>query len=163
MVYRPNINGNAQLMNIYSNHQWCHQTLVCCAVSQFRGCILWRTRPLWSSKVSPSERPSKAPSTVVKWDGLAFGAFPGCITRLLCLNSGSASFRGRIWRPIMSQCCTKAVPIRRLVQMQPTNAATFALFLVDAPLRSFVVSHIPRFTAHPKRRKKERKWRHHVA
>ena len=36
-------------------------------VSQFRVCILRRTRPLWSSK---------AVSTVVKWDGLAFGVFP---------------------------------------------------------------------------------------
>ena len=39
-----------------------------------------------------------------------------------------------------------AVPIRRLLQMQPTNAAFFSLFLEDAPLLSFVASHIPRFS-----------------
>ena len=44
------------------------------AVSQFRVCILWRTRPLLSSKTLTA-------SAVVKYDGRAFGAFPGCVTR----------------------------------------------------------------------------------
>ena len=44
----------------------------------------------------------------------------------------------------------------------PSNAAFFSLFLDDAPLLSFVASHIPRFFVRPKR-KKERKWRHCVA
>ena len=38
------------------------------AVSQFRICILQRTRPLCSSKASPSERPSRAASTGDQWD-----------------------------------------------------------------------------------------------
>ena len=42
------------------------------------------------------------------------------------------SMRGRIWRPITSQRRAKAVPIQRLLQMQPTNAAFFSLFLEDA-------------------------------
>ena len=40
-------------------------------------------------------------------------------THMLCLNSGSASFGGRIWRQITPQRRTKAVPIRR----SPPNAA----------------------------------------
>ena len=60
--------------------------------------------------------------------------------QLLCLNSGSASQRR-----------AKAVPIRRLLQMQPTN--TTSLFLEDAPLLSFLASHIPRLFAHPKKKK----------
>ena len=47
---------------------------------------------------------------------------------LLCLNSGSASFKGRIWRPITSQRRAKAVLIWRLLQMQPTNAPSFPSF-----------------------------------
>ena len=35
----------------------------------------------------------------------------------------------------------------------PPNAASFSLFLEDAPLLSFVASHIPRFFAHPKKKK----------
>ena len=48
--------------------------------------------------------------------------------------------------------------------MQPTNAAFSSLFLEDAPLLSFMASHIPKFFVQPKKeeRKKERKWRHHV-
>ena len=80
---------------------------------------------------------------------------------LLFLNSGSASFRGRIWRPITSQRCGKAVPIWRLLQMQPTNVAFLSLVLKDARLPFFVTSYIPRFFARPKK-KKERKWRHCV-
>ena len=49
----------------------------------------------------------------------------------------------------------KTVLIRRLLQMQPTNAAFFSLFLEDAGL---MASHIPRFFTRPKK-KKERKWR----
>ena len=37
------------------------------AVSQFRVCVLWRTRPLQSLKASPSET-LLTPSAVVKWD-----------------------------------------------------------------------------------------------
>ena len=50
----------------------------------------------------------------------------GC--HMLCLYSGSASFGGCIWRPITSQCRVKAVPSRRLLQMQPTNAPSFPSF-----------------------------------
>ena len=54
--------------------------------SQFRVCVLWRTRPLWSSRASPSESLLTS-SAVVKCDGLAFGAFPGCVTRCFTLTS----------------------------------------------------------------------------
>ena len=56
------------------------------AESQFRVCVLWRTRPLWSVKASPSET-LLTWSAVVKCDGLAFGAFPGCVTRCFTLTS----------------------------------------------------------------------------
>lgn len=48
------------------------------------------------------------------------------------------SFEGCNWRPIKSQCCTKAVPIRGL-------KCFFSLFLKDTPLLSFEASQIPRF------------------
>ena len=54
-------------------------------VSHFRVCILWRTRPLWSSKASPSETLLTS-SAVVKWDDLFFGAY-SCITRCFTLTS----------------------------------------------------------------------------
>ena len=39
----------------------------------------------------------------------------------------------------------------------PTNAAFFSLFLEDAPLLSFVASHIPRFFVRPKKKKEREK------
>ena len=59
-----------------------------------------------------------------------------------------------IWRPITShEVCPKP--------KAPPNAAHkcsfFSLFLEDAPLRSFVASHIPRFFAHPKKKKEREK------
>ena len=56
------------------------------AESQFRVCVLWRTRPLWSVKASPSET-LLTWSAVVKCDGLDFGAFPGCVIRCFTLTS----------------------------------------------------------------------------
>ena len=41
---------------------------------------------LWSTKASPSETLLTS-SAVVKWDGLVFGAFPGCVTRCFTLTS----------------------------------------------------------------------------
>ena len=45
-----------------------------------------KTRRLEKHKMSledkkHTKKPSKATSTVAKWDGLTFGAFPGCVTR----------------------------------------------------------------------------------
>ena len=37
------------------------------------------------------------------------------------------------------------------------NVAFISLFLKDAPLLSFVASHIPRFFAHPKKKKEREK------
>ena len=71
--------------------------------------------------------------------------------QLQCLNSGSASFWCRIWRPITSLRRARSVPIQRLFQMQPTTATFFSLFLEDARLLSFMASHIPRFFACPKK------------
>ena len=76
--------------------------------------------------------------------------------QLLCLNWGSASIRGRIWRPITSLRHAKAVPIRRLLQMQSTHAAFFSLFLEDARLLSFMASHIPRFSVLPEKEERKR-------
>ena len=76
-----------------------------------------------------------------------------------CLNSGSASFGGCIWRPITSQRRTKAVPIRSLVQMQPSNAASFSIFVDEA----HVATHMPRFFAHPKKKKEREKMWHREA
>ena len=80
--------------------------LLCCvdanscltaAVCQFRsasseGLGLWRTRPLKDSACVVFEgesfrETSLTSSAVVKCDGLAFGAFPGCVTRCFTLTS----------------------------------------------------------------------------
>ena len=53
------------------------------AVSQFRVCILQRTRTF---AVFEGESLLNA-SAVVNCDGLAFGAFPGCVTRCFTLTS----------------------------------------------------------------------------
>ena len=74
--------------------RWCSDATVrsqsvTAAVSQFRVCVLWRTWSLWSLwslKASPSETLLTS-SAVVKCDGLAFGAFPGCVTRCFTLTS----------------------------------------------------------------------------
>ena len=57
----------------------------------------------------------------------------------------------------VSQHRSKAVPIWRILQMQPTIGAFFSLFLEDAPLLSFMASHIPRFYACPKKKKEREK------
>ena len=56
------------------------------AVSQFRVCVLWRTRSLWCLKASPSETLLTS-AAVVKCGGRASGAFPGCVTRCFILTS----------------------------------------------------------------------------
>ena len=48
--------------------------------------VLWRTWSSWSLKASPSET-LLTWSAVVKCDGRAFGAFPGCVTRCFTLTS----------------------------------------------------------------------------
>ena len=53
--------------------------------SHFRVCILRRTRPLQSSKAKSFRETLLTTSAVVKCDGLAFGAFPGCVTRCFTL------------------------------------------------------------------------------
>ena len=76
---------------------------------------------------------------------------------MLCLNSGSVSFGGEF----EGQLRHNAAP--RQSQSEGSSRCSFiSLFLEDAPLPSFVASHIPRFFVHPKK-KKERKWRHCVA
>ena len=57
------------------------------AVSQFRVYILRRTQPLQSLKVESFRETLLTASAVVKCDGLAFGAFPGCVTRCFTLTS----------------------------------------------------------------------------
>ena len=66
------------------------------------------------------------------------------------------------WRTIMSQHRAKSVPIRRLLQMQPTNAPSFSsLWRMNGYYPSW--PHISQDSLQPrKRRKKERKWRHRV-
>ena len=77
----------------------------------------------------------------------------------LCLNSEFASFGRAFEGQITSQLRAKAVPIWGLLQMQPTNIPSFP-FLEDAPLRSFLASHIPKFFsifAHLKKKKEREK------
>ena len=63
-------------------------------------------------------------------------------------NSASASFGGAF----EGQLCHNTV--RSLSQSEGSSRCSFcSLFLEDAPLRSFVASHIPRFFAHPKNKK----------
>ena len=64
---------------------------------------------------------------------------------LLCLNSGSASFGGQLGRNL------KAPPDAA------HRCSFFSLILEDATLPSFVASHIPRFFAHPKKKKEREK------
>ena len=65
-----------------------------------------------------------------------------------------SQFRGSILpSAITSQHHTKAVSIQRLLQILPTNAACFSLFLEDTRLRSFTAINCPRFIARSKRRK----------
>ena len=81
------------------------------------------------------------------------------LTHLLCLNSGSASFRGRIWRPVTSQRRVKPVPLWRLLQMQPSFPCFWRMHRYRPSW-----PHISRDSLRIwKRRKKERKWRHRVA
>ena len=56
-------------------------------MSQFRVCILWRTRPLSVFKGESFRETLLTSSAIVKCDGLAFGAFPGCVTRCFTLKS----------------------------------------------------------------------------
>ena len=80
----------------------------------------------------------------VRWKHFQF------VSLLLCLNSGSASIGGAF----EGQLCHNAV--RRLSQ---SDCSFFSLFLEDALLLSFAASHILRYFARLKIRKKERKWR----
>ena len=61
-----------------------------------------------------------------------------------------------LWGP-KSRHRVKAVPIQRLLQMQPANAAFFSLFLEDTFLLTFAASCIPRFFAPPKNKYREMK------
>ena len=69
------------------------------------------------------------------------------ITQLLCVNSGSASFRGAFEGRL------RHYATRRLSQSKGSSRCSFfSLFL-----RSFVASHIPRFLACPKKKKEREK------
>ena len=75
-------------------------------------------------------------------------------------NSGSASLKGCIWRPSTSQLCTKSVPIRRPLQMQPTMRPSFPPFWrmhccyrLRPPISQDSL-------CGQKKKKKKRKWRH---
>ena len=80
---------------------------------------------------------------------------------LLCLNSVSASFGGNIWRPITSLRHTKAVPIPRLLQLQPSFPC-FWRTIEHGYYPSW--PHISQdYLRARKRRKRERKWQHCMA
>ena len=64
-----------------------------------------------------------------------------CCVSIQGLHPSEAAFEGQL----------------RHYTAQPTNAAFFYLFLEDAVLQSFLASHIPRFFACRKRRKKREK------
>ena len=75
-----------------------------------------------------------------------------CWTILLCLNSASASFRGAFEGQLRHNATWS------LSQSEGSSRGSFfSLFLEDAPLRSFVASHIPRFFAHLKKKKEREK------
>ena len=57
-----------------------------------------------------------------------------------------------IWRPITSKSRAKAVPIWRLLQM-----LLLSLFREDAPILSFMASHISTFFVRPKKKKEREK------
>ena len=70
----------------------------------------------------------------------------------LCLHPASASF----WGASEGQLCHNAA--RRLSQSKGSSKCSFfSLFLEDAPLQSFMASHIPRFFAHLKKKKESEK------
>ena len=97
-----------------------------------------------------TETPSKLPRWIADVWRTALSETVAVSQFGVCIHQRS------IWRPITSLGHAKAVPIRGLLQMQLTNVAFFSLFLEDAPLLSFVASHIPRFFAAHKRIKKEK-------
>ena len=71
--------------------------------------------------------------------------FLSCSGTVCLLSVAVSQFRvcilqRSICRPIMSQRHTIAVPIQRLLQMQPTSPSFFSLFLEDARLQLFVES-----------------------
>ena len=79
---------------------------------------------------------------------------------LLCLNSGSASFRGRIWRPITSLRRVRAVPIssKGSSKCRPSFPSFWRVHRYDPSW-----PHIFQGSLHTwKRRQKERKWRHRM-
>ena len=71
---------------------------------------------------------------------------------LLSLDSASASFGGAFEGQLRPSA------VRRLAQSKASSRCSFFfLFLEDEPLRSFMASHIPRFLAHPKKKKERAK------
>ena len=55
------------------------------------------------------------------------------------------------------QLCHNATRSQSKSEGSSRSSSFFYLFLEDAPLRSFVASHIPRFFAHPKKKKEREK------
>ena len=105
-------------------------------------------RPMWGLVLSGGSRGADRGQTPL-WPPDRESA---SIIQLLCLKSGSASFRG----PFEGQLGHSAV--RRLSQSEGSSRCFFfSLFLKDALLRSFVASHVPRFFACPKNKKEREK------
>ena len=65
------------MLHIPYDEAFCAKTV---AVSQFRGCILRRTRPSKDAAFVDREGCTEDRTSVVEWDGLAYGAFPDCVT-----------------------------------------------------------------------------------
>ena len=111
---------------------------------------LWDKWPIslatWTDRGPPHcSWNAKAANTLTSWEVIApvtisVSQFRVCILRRQHLK---ATYITTI----------KAVPIQRLLQMQPTISASFSLFLEDAPLLFFVASSTPRFFACPKKQK----------
>ena len=132
-------------------------------MSQFRVCNLRTTRPL-----NPSETLLTS-SVVVKCDGRAFGAFPGCVTTCFTLTSrflpprpAKVTIYTTRCRRFLS-CCVSIQGLHPSEEHLKANYVTtpqegsfFSLFLEDAWLLSFVASHISRFFARPKKEEREK-------
>ena len=76
--------------------KWSRAHVVSFMSSQFRVCILQRTRPCGESFRETLLTVNN--SAIVKWDGIAFGAFPGCVTRCFKLTSRFLPHRPTKWR-----------------------------------------------------------------
>ena len=121
---------------------------ICCFVLVFLPALSWK------QKISISgDHPGKRNVRIKCTYCVHCGSTQKCLhqsRQLLCLNSGSSSYEGRIWRTITSQHCTKAVAIQRLLQMRPSFSSFWRMHRYYPPW-----PHISQVSSGKEERKRE--------